>query len=483
MTLLTSAKKIIHFVATAMLVVACGGGGSSQIAGIDRLGITTGAVTGFGSIFVNGIEYETDNADFTIDDDSVGSSQANLAVGDVVVITFDTSASNVALAVVADEAVEGPIDSIALSAGVFVVAGQTVNVDAATSFDDSISGGLAGLAIDDFVEVSGFIDGDGVIRATRIEPSTGQTEVHGMVSALNTAARTFMINALLIDYGTVPAIIDDDFPGGVFANGDQVEVKGTNFSGATLLATKVEPDGFGAGGNANFDDFAEAEIEGFITRFASATDFDVSGLPVSTNASTIFEGGVAADLGLNVKVEVEGDVNNSGVLVADKVDIRRSNDLRVTAQVDSVNAGNNTLTLLGIEIRVDALTRFEDKSDAELEPFNLSLINTGDYVEVRGGTDTGSADILALLVEREDQPDIAGEETSLQAFVEAINQPLITIAGVAVDTTGAQFRNANDQPVSAAAFFAALQVGDLVEAEGDETGATSMSADEVELED
>ena len=105
MTLLTSAKKIIHFVATAMLVVACGGGGSSsQIAGIDRLGITTGAVTGFGSIFVNGIEYETDNADFTIDDDSVGSSQANLAVGDVVVITFDTSASNVALAVVADEA-------------------------------------------------------------------------------------------------------------------------------------------------------------------------------------------------------------------------------------------------------------------------------------------------------------------------------------------------------------------------------------------
>ena len=50
-------------VATALvvsaLIVACGGGGGGSVAGggIGGTGITSGTVTGFGSVFVNGRNY------------------------------------------------------------------------------------------------------------------------------------------------------------------------------------------------------------------------------------------------------------------------------------------------------------------------------------------------------------------------------------------------------------------------------------------
>jgi len=483
----TLKQKLLLLLVTVIVVAACGGGGGGgQSAGIDRLGVSSGTVTGFGSIFVNGVEFETDTAEFDINDDSIGSGQDDLSVGDVVVVIFDPAQPNVARNVIADEAVEGPVDSVNTTSSVLVVAGQTVLVSADTSFDDSNGlGSLADLELNDFVEVSGFVDSDGTIRATNIEKKAiaGQVEVHGLVSGKT--ANTFFINALEVNYTTVPAIIDDDFPGSTFENGDLVEVKGTNFSGATLLATKIEPDGFGVGegGADNIGDIDEAEIEGFITRFVSAIDFDVAGFPVTTNAGTVFEGGTADDLGVNVKVEAEGDINSSGVLVADKVDIRRTNSLRVVAQVDSVNTTAGTMTLLDIVIRIDVLTRVEDKSDADLEPFSLGDIATDDYVEVRGSTDAGGADILALLLEREDLPGDLDGETELRAFVEAINHPFITIAGVTVNTSGAQFRDTDDSPVNEDDFFDMLQVGDLVDIDGDETGDATMDADEVELED
>lgn len=483
----TTTHKFFVVIAVLALSACGGGGGGGATAGIDRLGVSYGSVSGFGSIIVNGVRFETTSARFDIDDDASGSSQDDLSVGDVVLVTFDSSAPTVAVNVIGDEAVEGPVNSINLATGVLVVAGQTVRTDADTSLDDSNGLNLlADILVNDFVEVSGFFDGDGSIRATRIEKKAifGETEVHGVVTGKT--ANTFMVNALLIDYTSVPAIIDDDFPGSTFNDGDLVEVKGTNYAGNTLLATKVEPDGigFGEGGaGPDLDDFDDVEIEGFITRFESATDFDVAGIPVTTSGSTTFEGGTSADLALNVKVEVDGSFNSSGVLVAAEVDIRRTNDLRVVALVDAVNSSAGTLSVLGVSTRVDNQTRLEDKSDADLEPFSLSDINVGDYVEVRGGVDAGSADILALLVEREDMPDVAGEDTELRARVEAINRPLLTVAGVTVDTSGAQFRNTNDVLISADVFFATVQVGDLVDADGFQSGQTSLDADEVELED
>ncbi|MFW2405282.1 MAG: DUF5666 domain-containing protein [Gammaproteobacteria bacterium] len=488
--------KVMLTLAFAIALAGCGGGssggpGGGTQPGIDRLGVRSGTVTGFGSIFVGDDRFEVNNAEFEVDDDSVGSSQDDLNVGDTVVVTFDPATPGVAQTVFSDDAVEGPIDSIDAPGSQLVVAGQTVIIDDSTSFDDSIpTASLAGLAVDGRVEVNGFFDGNGGIRATRIEPSQGGidgVEVHGFVEGLDTNAQTFSINALDVDYGTVPATIDDSFPNGTFANGDFVEVKGTSFgAGGELLATKIEPDGPGVVDDGTFDNFdeVELEVEGFITRFVSATDFDVSGFPVTTTAGTVFEGGDATDLGPNVKVEVDGDLNASNVLVATKVSIRRSNNVRVTALVDDVDATAGTLVLLGIEIVVDDSTRREDKSDAEQEPFGLAQISAGNYVEVRGGVDpSGNADILASLLERDDVPNDLEGETELRGFVDSVSQPSFVIAGVTIETDGnTEFRDANDVPMSANDFFNALQPDDLVDVDGTETGQTTILAEEVEFE-
>ena len=478
-----AARRLLTFVLGTVLV-ACGGGGGGgpTVAGIDGTGglraSAFGTITAFGSVVVNGVRFETDNATFTIDG-QVGS-QNDLAVGDVVLVqgTIDSNGtSGVADSVSFDDNVEGPISAIDPAAGTLVVLSQLVRVTANTSFDDSIQlASLDGLNIGDIVEVTGFVDAMGVIDATRLElkPAGSELEITGLVSMLSLADNTFNINSLVVDFSSAML---EDFPSGTISDGDLVEVKGDSLGAMDeLIATRVEFEGARLDGDQ--DD--RLEIEGFITRFSSATDFDVSGFPVTTNAQTEFEGGVAADLGLNIKVEVEGDLNAGGVLVATEVDIRRANAVRVTALVDSVDAGNDSFVTLGITVNVDSLTRIEDKSDMDLEPFGLNQLMAGDYVEVRGTEfPAGSGEILAGRLEREN-PD---PETILRGFVTDFTQPTITILGVTIETdAGTEFQDENEAVISAAAFFAQLVQGSLVEVSGTEISAQVIDADEVELE-
>jgi hypothetical protein len=202
----------------ALLIAACGGGGQ-QVAGIDARGtplpsavVSKGTITGFGSVIVNGVTYNTNSATFTID--GVPGTQSDLSVGDVIVVkgtVNDDGTSPSAASVTFDDAVEGPISAIDLLTQTITVLGQIVRIDADTSFDDSISpASLDGLDINDVVEVSGFFLANGSISATRIElkPPAGEFELTGTVS--NPAATTFEINGFVVDFSTAML---ENFPG------------------------------------------------------------------------------------------------------------------------------------------------------------------------------------------------------------------------------------------------------------------------------
>ena len=446
--------------------------------GIGRTGIAIGPISTFGSVVVNGVRYDTASASFTIND--AAGVESDLSVGQIVVVKGEIDSNGTtgtANEVIFDDSVKGPVQSIDLVGNTMVVLGQRVVVTADTSFDDGISpASLEGLTVGDIVEVSGLPDANGNIVATRIEDKPAGTpfEVHGNVSSLDTVNFRFNINALVVDYSGATL---DNFPGGQISEGDFVEARGTALGAAgELIATSVELE------NA-LDDAQNGdriEIEGFITRFVSPTDFDVSGFPVTTSANTVYEGGDETDLGLNIKVEVEGDLNALGVLVAEEVDIRRAKAVRATATSDSVDAAAGSVVLLGITVTTDELTRFEDKSNANVEPLTINDIAAGDYVEVRGDEfPAASGNIRAAIFERED-PD---PDTELQGFVESISDPSLTILGVTIETNGATvFRDENDLVISSTEFFNRLAVGDLVEAQGTESSDTVITAEEVEFE-
>ena len=479
--------KLSLLFALAAVVNGCGGSDSPPpspqppppTSGIGRTGVSLGTISNFGSVVVNGVHYDTSTAAFTIDD-SPGS-QSDLGVGDVVFISAtsdDDFATGSADSVTFDDNVEGPVQSIDLALGQLVVLGQTVIVGADTSFDDSISpASLAGLVVGDIVEVSGFVAANGDISATRIEikPAGLQFEVHGVVSGLDTNTMKFSINALVVDYSAATL---DNFPGGVIADGDFVEAKGDALSpSGELLASKVELEGLGIAGAP--DD--HVEVEGLITRFVSPQDFDVADIPVSADGNTIFTGGVAGDLGLNIKVEVEGTLDaNSNVILADKVDIRRAKVIRVTALVDSVNSAGSSLVMLGITVNVDNLTRFEDKSSAKVSPLDISDLNSGDYVEIRGTEmPAGGGVILAGILERDDVDTL----TILQGFVASVSNPTITVLGVIIETDGStEFQDTDDSIISATEFFNRVQAGSLIKAKGLESSATTITASEVSFE-
>jgi hypothetical protein len=477
-------------IAAILGIAACGGGGGDDVAPPSNppppppvtttSTVAVGTITGFGSIFVNGVEFDTSGATFTIDDNP--GVESDLQVGQVVRVSGtidDNGITGSADDVVFDNEVEGAITSIDVATGEIVVLGQVIVIDAATAFDDRFADpSINGLAVGDLVEVSGFPDASGVIRASRIEPgdANGDLEVRGEVSNLDAANSHFDLNGLTVDYSGATL---DDFGGGAPANGDFVEVHGSSVdANGVLIATRVEREDGPLDGVGND---VQVEVEGLITRFASATDFDVAGQPVTTTSGTEFENGDAADLALDVKVEAEGFIDDSGVLVADKVSIRRENDTRIEAVVDDVDADAGTLTVFGIAVTVDDLTRFEDNGDADLRDFSLADLAAGDFVEVRGvETPAGSDAILASELSRDDPDD----ETTVQGEVDAESpEESLVILGITVQVDAqTQYRDALDNAITAADFFAAVELGTLVEAKGADLGGNVLGAEELEIE-
>jgi fructose-specific phosphotransferase system component IIB len=445
------------------------------VAGIDRTGAPViasyGTVTAFGSVAVNGVHYDTSQARFVIDGDT--GTQADLRIGDVVLVngTLDSGGTTgVATTVWFDHNVEGPVTSIDLVGKTVVVLGQLVRVSADTSFDAGIQpAALSGLAVGDVVEVSGLVQGDDSINATRIERRPGgggEYEVTGVVVGTQVGLHTFFLGAISVNYSVA---VVSGVAGGVVANGQHVRVKGTFGAQGVLVASRVDYLSNALGGESG----ERREVEGLITRFASATDFSLGLLTVTTTAQTSYEGGTAADLGLNVKVEVEGTLGASGKLAATKIEVRRSAPVRMVASVDSVNVAANSFVALGVTVQLDALTRLEDQSSQQVRPFSLANLAAGDTVEVRGSeSPAGSGQLLATLVERRSSQ----QDTELQGFVQSVTPPLFVVLGVQITTNnGTQFEGVGG--------VAQLAVGSLVKVTGQKLGDRAMTAHDVEVDD
>jgi hypothetical protein len=308
----------------ALVLSACNPG-MEETAGIDRGGVTMpvtaqGPITGFGSIIVNGVHYDVDHAMIRIDD--APATASDLALGQLVTVVGerdDAGAVGVADTVSFLTNARGLVQSVDSAASELVVLGQRVLVTSSTVLDiDRTPPVLQSIRVGDAVSVSGFVGSTGFVYATRIESVSGGNEsfLFGVVALLDAAAHRFNIGALLIDYGGANLI--EGFPGGEPRDGDRVVVKGTLQSNGSLSAREVRLE-------EEFEhetEGSEAEVEGLITRFVSPADFDVSGRRASASQTTVYEGGSAASLAVNVKVSVHGTLSNAGVIAAEKIEVK-----------------------------------------------------------------------------------------------------------------------------------------------------------------
>ena len=458
-------QRLAIMAAAAFALVACG---ADQVAGIQGTGApvasgvtSVGPISGFGSIIQDGIEYQTSSAQIHVDDQP--GTEAQLQVGQVVTIKGTVNPDGTTgvatdVSFVAD--LRGPVATVDVNAGTFTVLGQTVRVTDGTLLDDSLQvstvDALAGIA----VQVSGTTNAAGEIVASRIElaASNATLQVKGQVQSLDTAAHTFRMNALTVNYGNVA-------PTGTLANGSTVVVRGTGAANNVLTATDVRVLGaLGVAANDN------GRLEGLITAFTSNTDFAVGGQRVTTNSSTVFDLGGAV-LGVDVSVRVRGTFNASGVLTADRVEVKPKDLSVIRGLVDAVSAASKTLTVLGVSVTTNASTSFEDKSSQKVKLFSLADVRTGDYVEVRGVPGSNNS-LVATLVQR-NKPE---GKVYLQGPAANLANPNLTVAGVQVMTNGqTQFTG----PGGAQQFFTDA-IGHVVRVRGTLSGAVVV-ADQVQI--
>ena len=419
----------LALIATTLACLFLSAAEETSVAGIQGSGyrfqaIAFGRITQFGSVFVNGVEYDTSGASFQIDDQPA--SQSQLRVGQVVTVKAlvnDDGTAGIANEVSFASDVVGPLAQVDLAGGTLVVLGQRIRLLGDTLLDANLPlGGILGLVPGITVRVSGFPNAAGEIVASRIDLVLGgpsDARVSGIVQSLDTAAHTFRVNAQTVDYSAVA-------PVGTLANGSAVSVRGNfPFGQTSLRATHVEVVS-GLGGVAE----ERGQIEGLITAFNSGSDFVVGIQRVATDANTLFVLNGQA-LAPNLAVDVKGVFNAAGVLVASEVRAGATGVVAAQGAVESVSASDHSLRVLGVDFTTSSATAFDDASTQSLRPLTLADVRVGDYVEVRGGRPAPGGAIEATVVKRGD----ARNDFYLEGAALQLAAPNFTVLGVRVMTT------------------------------------------------
>lgn len=397
-------RKTLLAASIAMLS-ACGGGGSSSTA---TPGTTVGVVTGFGSIYVNGVEYETDGASISID--GVSSLETSLGVGDVVVLRGSVNAdgtTGTATSVVCSDELEGyvlDISGLVNGIGTMNVMGQTVTVTVDTVFDSNTKASVMDLVVNDIVEIHGFPDGNGNILATRIETKVfaDDVEIKGIVSNLNTINMTFTIGGLTVDYSSAAEVPNS------LADGLYVEAKTTSaLSGTTMFASKVELED---DGDMDIDGEIgeDYKVQGLVSD-VTATSFRFNGQLVEFSSLETDDDYNLASLTDGMLITVEGYIDANGNFIVKEIEDDHESELDAKGTV--ISKTENTITIMDgsseMTFSINNKTRMIDKQDDGVVPlhyFSLANVALGEYVEIEYYVDDTSGNNIATELEREDMP-------------------------------------------------------------------------------
>lgn len=383
----------------AILLASCGGGGDSGSSAASTPAsatstpaastpsgsvaatvnaVTTGPISGFGSIIINGVRYDDSVAKVVLDDDAsvLG---IDLRLGMMAQVESQREANSTtarATSITSRSYVQGPVSVISAGISQITVLGVTVTVTPTTVYDNITS--LSALALNDRVEIHGLPDVAGNLVATRIEKS-GSTEARLTGTVQNAGPGRFTLGSITVLYPTTALIGFSSV-----TSGSLVRVKGNLTAANTVTASAIRAINLTAPSvNGQL-----VEVEGIITDFTSLTRFAVNNVTVNVGAGVVVQGTPAR----GARVEVAGTISGN-VLDATKVEIKNQAQVEVEANelhdaVANLDTNAHTFTLRNgtVKIKWDNSTLF----DASL-PNGAGNLRTNLRVEVKGRV---SGDIL-----------------------------------------------------------------------------------------
>jgi len=464
-----------------LLAAGCGGGsgGSGNDATTSSESVVArGVITQMGSIWVNGVEYETPDGGKYFDDDIL-SSEAKYKVGQVVSVRGRRN----------DDGVSGTADEVEYEAEIEGEAsggqinGITVLINEKTNTDD-----IAGNTLVDTqrYEVSGFWINENTIEATYIEDDRdAEDEIKGFVTI--NGATSFDVRGITFNgYSGSPPLSDGDF---VEVHFDSASCSPPPNVACTLTSVELEDDFFDPSGCP-----AEA-------------DFKVDGVCIdSTSKPAQWLDGLDAfaDLVQGSRVEAEGHMVGTApnnYLRADKVK-GRGNRVRISSVAQDVVSGPPcTFTLIDGNISVtvlDCVNAFDGdtESGATLDIDNL----LGEEVEVRG-VRTGDQAMMAIRV-KGDGLSGGGDRHEIRAEVDLGGADgasgRVTVMGIVSQGNAATELEVDDTPYSGSlsSFLNLVDDNDdpadgsrdVLEvdfdiASGDGSGGDPYTAEEIEIEE
>ena len=436
---------------------------------------SSGVVSGFGSVYVNGLRYVTENSNIL--SNGVESDEAALKVGMKVVVNAHQSSATEGTAFEVKYLADaiGEIEAIDLAAPSISVLGQTYLITSATKFDEVIFNELRESMV---VELSAFENANGSFTVTylTIKDDFSEHQLTGRVSKLKARDKTFFIGELLVNYG------DADVDGSLY-DGSTVSLK----NDIGLIASEFNAD--------------EVSVQGMLLVIGGT--LTVSGI-VETKKE-VDEGTVIKVDGRNFLLTNEadfsqGDVENLRVgdqvsLIAtiieseqqypyypiNSIRVELANEISLEGIVQS--ATGSSFTLFGQEFTVDSYTQYEDDSEQELRYFTFSDIAIGDRLEIDAYE---LNDILiSRNVERKETGTSEQDTYEIEGVVDSIDVdlPSFSVKGINVlvdaDT---KFENALGNSINQEIFFQTIVKGDEVEVETYYTVDGLLVALEVEID-
>jgi hypothetical protein len=414
-------QAIALLLAATGVLTACGGGSGSDSDHSDATWSTNpagaatfngaaaayqGAISGLGSIVVNGVRFETTDS-VIYDSDNFSSSYDNntstfsspLAMGMTVALfgdVDDAQSLGRATRIRVVGGVRGTMDS--MTASTIDLPTQVIQINSATTYGGTSDGTLSGNAVTTYADLSalvnnhplltvyGLTQADGSFLATRVVVTNAATHafdvaVRGTISAIAGSTYTIQTGAtssITVDCSTCTTQPTGNTP----VVGDAVRAlaaSNTNWDGTTLSAARLQLV------NASY-----------LTRFngapSASTYAKIKGVATQSNGNW-YVGGVqvsGATLTANTLYEIKGTWSGS-VLVASRVEIegQRSftnnlgQSLTYTNEFYGIvsNLMGNNFTVQGVNVNAGS---------AYFPSGSVANLSNGSFVEVKGNYVSGT---------------------------------------------------------------------------------------------